>query len=139
MAFPGIVLPTKATTNIIDGKFKLPATIHPQSSLMTMSPTQNSRNSPKSTTEKLSIQNQPFYKQALEESHTRDTLASSATQHNVSNSKSHNVKQHRIINSNVYHPVSGGVRTKGLKIEMPLLNDFFDHNEYLKKHERGFR
>lgn len=48
-------------------------------------------------------------------------------------------KQQRVINSNVFHPVSGGTRIKGQKIEMPQLNDFFDHTEYLKKHERGFR
>ena len=34
---------------------------------------------------------------------------------------------------------SGGVRISGQKIEMPVLNDFFDHSIYLKNHEHGFR
>lgn len=33
----------------------------------------------------------------------------------------------------------GGVRISGQKIEMPVLNDFFDHSIYLKNHEHGFR
>ncbi|CAO1403675.1 unnamed protein product [Diamesa tonsa] len=34
---------------------------------------------------------------------------------------------------------NGGVRISGQKIEMPVLNDFFDHSIYLKNHEHGFR
>lgn len=123
-------LPTKSTANVAE-RTKSTTASFAQATMSTSS------NSPELTTEKLSL---PIKSAAESQSQVRLDTAAAV---NITNPKSSNVKQqqpHRIINSNVYHPVSGGgVRAKGQKIEMPQLNDFFDHNEYLKKHERGFR
>ncbi|CAO1390954.1 unnamed protein product [Diamesa hyperborea] len=45
----------------------------------------------------------------------------------------------KTIQSNASGGGGGGVRISGQKIEMPVLNDFFDHSIYLKNHEHGFR
>ncbi|CAO1404988.1 unnamed protein product [Diamesa serratosioi] len=59
----------------------------------------------------------------------------------TSHNHSKNMKQRTNSNSLVKSSASGsgGVRISGQKIEMPVLNDFFDHSIYLKNHEHGFR
>jgi hypothetical protein len=47
--------------------------------------------------------------------------------------------QQRVNSNSLVKSSNGGMRVSGQKIEMPQLNNFFDHSAYLKKHEHGFR
>lgn len=98
------------------------------------------------TTEKLSLTDKSLLPSRLvsESLTSSSTIATnnSTNNHSLSNSthyaKSTN-KQRTSSNSLVKQSSGGGVRISGQKIEMPQLNDFFDHSAYLKKHEHGFR
>ncbi|CRK97488.1 CLUMA_CG010877, isoform A [Clunio marinus] len=103
-------------------------------------------NVPELTTENLSLTNKSLLSNRLvSESLTSSSVivkSNSSNYHSVSNStqnfKSTN-KQRTNSNSLIKVSASGGIRISGQKIEMPHLNDFFDHSDYLKKHEHGFR
>lgn len=102
-------------------------------------------------TEKLSLTNKSLpsrlFSDALTDSSTnltRNGTAVAAADSLVSNSSNvhygKSSKQRGASNS-LGKPSSGsgGIRISGQKIEMPQLNNFFDHSAYLKKHEHGFR
>lgn len=95
------------------------------------------------TTEKLSFTNKSLASQLVSES-LANVDDSSTTNHTVTSGTHHfksTNRQRSSSNSLVKSSGSsgGGVRISGQKIEMPQLNDFFDHSAYLKKHENGFR
>jgi hypothetical protein len=102
------------------------------------------------TTEKLSLSNKS-------EAHSNVTSDSAHIEAATASPKSLDSNSPLISNISVHHSKStklrgssnslvktqsnsgGGIRVSGQKIEMPQLNNFFDHSEYLKKHEHGFR
>lgn len=101
------------------------------------------------TTEKLSLTNKSlpnrFASESLTNSSTNVTR-NNATTDSIVVSNSTNVhygksSKQRGTSNSVGKPSSGsgGIRISGQKIEMPQLNNFFDHSAYLKKHEHGFR
>ncbi|KAG5679575.1 hypothetical protein PVAND_009135 [Polypedilum vanderplanki] len=122
-----------------------------------------------STTEKLSLSNKSFVSESLTSNATNVTNTFNGGSNNssfiridatslrpldnspLSNSSVQNVVHHskstklRGSSNNLMKIPSGssggsgGIRISGQKIEMPQLNNFFDHSEYLKKHEHGFR
>lgn len=80
------------------------------------------------TTEKLSLTNK-----------TSDSLLNVTNFINANSSLSKLTKQRGTSNIIGKSSGSGGIRVSGQKIEMPQLNNFFDHSVYLKNNERGFR
>lgn len=135
----GIPIPSRATETVSHSDEGLSSTANSllSSTTITSTTVSSPSNFGDSTTEKLSLTNKSLsYSQPVAVSPTKET---SFNDTKSSKTLSSNFKQHRIINSNVFHPINGGTRMSGQKIEMPQLNDFFDHSEYLKKHERGFR
>ena len=97
-------------------------------------------NFPELTTEKLSLTNKSLSNGIVSENPTSVTNYHSLSS-SSSNSSTHHLKsttKQRTNNSSVKSS-HGGVRVSGQKIEMPTLNDFFDHAAFLKKHEHGFR
>ncbi|XP_070499901.1 uncharacterized protein [Chironomus tepperi] len=97
------------------------------------------------TTEKLSLTNKSLSNRFVSESLTNSST-NNATADSIDESNSTNVhygkssKQRGASNSIAKTSSgSGGIRVSGQKIEMPQLNNFFDHSAYLKKHEHGFR
>lgn len=107
-------------------------------------------NFPELTTEKLSLTNKTdelVSESLLDGSHLTFHKNNNNLNHSLTNSSNSNTT-HQIIKSARQHVNSnslgkstndGGIRISGQKIEMPVLNDFFDHSAYLKKHEHGFR
>lgn len=106
------------------------------------------------TTEKLSLTNKSLSNSSTNvttnenasTSHTapQPTTPSDSSQISNSSVNVHHAKiskQRGNSNSLVKVPSvsGGGVRVSGQKIEMPQLNNYFDHSAYLKKHEHGFR
>lgn len=100
------------------------------------------------TTEKLSLTDKSLLSSRLvsESLTSSSTIATnnSTNNHSLSNSSSstHHSKstsKQRTSSNSVVKSSGGGMRISGQKIEMPQLNDFFDHSAYLKLHEHGFR
>lgn len=96
------------------------------------------------TTEKLSLTNElslssRLVSESLTLSTTTIDVASNRTVSNSTHNSKQTGKQKLSSNSLSKSTNDGGVRISGQKIEMPILNDFFDHSAYLKKHEHGFR
>lgn len=101
------------------------------------------------TTEKLSLSNKSLPNRIASESLTNSSTnvtRSNVTADSIVVSNSTNVhygksSKQRGTSNTLGRPSSGsgGIRISGQKIEMPHLNNFFDHSAYLKKHENGFR
>lgn len=101
------------------------------------------------TTEKLSLTDKSLLSsrlvsESLTSSSTTIVTNNSTNNHSLSNSSSstHHTKsssKQRTSSNSLAKSSGGGVRVSGQKIEMPQLNDFFDHSAYLKIHEHGFR
>jgi hypothetical protein len=108
------------------------------------------------TTEKLSLTDKSlsnrFISELLADNSTATTLTTTTTRSNssivsdndsIENSSTsvHNTKasKQRGNSNSLMKSTGGGIRVSGQKIEMPQLNNFFDHSAYLKKHEHGFR
>lgn len=135
----GIPLPSRATETVSHSDEGSLLTTKVILSSTTITSTSTPSNFGDSTTEKLSFTNKslPYSQLEADESSTKEMSLNDTNK--SSKTLSSNFKQQRVINSNVFHPINGGTKMSGQKIEMPQLNDFFDHSEYLKKHQRGFR
>ena len=57
----------------------------------------------------------------------------------IANNSSKSTKQRASSNTIAESTNSGGIRVTGQKIEMPQLNNLFDHSMYMKKNEHGYR
>lgn len=96
------------------------------------------------TTEKLSLTDKSV---ANSESVANSSLISTVASSNasddtaVNSSNVHYAKtsKQRGSSNSLVKSTGGGIRVSGQKIEMPQLNNYFDHSAYLKKHEHGFR
>lgn len=84
------------------------------------------------TTEKLSLTNK-----TLSDSLVNLTNFIGINSSNTNLSKS--MKQRGSSNTITKTANSGGIRVTGQKIEMPQLNNLFDHSVYMKKNEHGYR
>lgn len=82
---------------------------------------------PELTTEKLSLTNKIL----------SDSLVNITNF--VANNSSKSAKQRGNSNTIAESTNSGGIRVTGQKIEMPQLNNLFDHSMYMKKNEHGYR
>ena len=97
------------------------------------------------TTEKLSLTNKSlssrFASESLTNSSTNNATADSIVVSNSTNVHYGKSSKQRGASNSIAKTSSGsgGIRVSGQKIEMPQLNNFFDHSAYLKKHEHGFR
>lgn len=116
--------------------------------ILTTAAVNSPSNLPELTTEKLSLTNKSLLSSRLVSesltSGSTNVSHNSTNNHSLSNSSStHHAKstnkQRTSSNSLIKSSTGGGMRVNGQKIEMPHLNDFFDHSAYLKKHEHGFR
>jgi hypothetical protein len=97
------------------------------------------------TTEKLSLTNKSlssrFVSESLTNSSTNNATADSIVVTNSTNVHYGKSSKQRGGSNSITKTSSGsgGIRVSGQKIEMPQLNNYFDHSAYLKKHEHGFR
>lgn len=82
---------------------------------------------PELTTEKLSLTNKTL----------SDSLVNLTNF--IANNSSKLTKQRGNSNTIAESTNSGGIRVTGQKIEMPQLNNLFDHSMYMKKNEHGYR
>lgn len=91
------------------------------------SPPPSSQPPPELTTEKLSLTNKTL----------SDSLVNLTNF--IANNTSKSTKQRASSNTIAESTNSGGIRVTGQKIEMPQLNNLFDHSMYMKKNEHGYR
>lgn len=91
------------------------------------SPPPSSQPPPELTTEKLSLTNKTL----------SDSLVNLTNF--IANNTSKSTKQRANSNTIAESTNSGGIRVTGQKIEMPQLNNLFDHSMYMKKNEHGYR